>query len=365
MADLYGAPGGISARITDDARLMATEADALKTLSELNMAPTRKALAEAQTRNYNAEASKTEAAIVDARKLEQLFADVNRPQAAATDPDMPGWTAPAAPQKTPTERLEELVSKGYERGMYSQMQPFHKALTTALRGEAAQAASQASATLRANRARIAELEYGSRAAQGVQDQASYDRMILGMLNDGKDVSDMPRDYAAARPMLDQLRSQGLTMAQALRAKEDKTRTRIMQEQQATRERLANVRIAQARSRTAMTDLQRANLLKNGGPNNPTTQAAKDATRRRQEALTEATNLRNYPHPPEDKTKLVPGKVYTSAVNGNRYMWTKDGWLPVQKPVQDTPVNLGMDADTDVDLDDDEDEDDSDLFTFQD
>lgn len=347
QSDHFGAIGG--AKFVDDR--IKSELDAQKTLGEIAAQPGKRELDAAHSRLYNAEAAAKEATAQEQRDLQQLLA-TGQPATGDTEPPSPAQKASRFANillgDNPTGKV--LLGPGLKaaQGAATLLDKEQKVLT----GQASQARQEAIAA----RSRA---DLVGRWASTITDEASLAQAVMLAQGDAElppgvreALSQLPPDYASAKPKIDAFVAQGQTVAQAAQQKAKKIDQDLTKARDASTAAKNGSLVKYFDAKTDVAKQTYNARVKNGGID-PDAVALKKAKLKSEQQAQEARDRKLYPLlPPEavkDPAKRTLGQTYTLP-NGSRMTWQGQGWLPAKMPAAN-PIAPDDDNEPDDDGDD--------------
>ena len=349
QSDHFGAIGG--AKFVDDR--IKSELDAQKTLGEIAAQPGKRELDAAHSRLYNAEAAAKEATAQEQRDLQQMLATGQTVTGeAATEPASPAQKASRFANillgDNPTGKV--LLGPGLKaaQGAATLLDKEQKVLT----GQASQARQEAAAA----RTRA---DLVGRWASTITDDTSLAQAVMLAQGDGdlppgvrEALSQLPPNYAAAKPQIDAFVAQGQTVAQAAQQKAKKIDQALTKARDGSTKAKNDSLIEYFDAKTDVTRQLYDRRVKNGGVD-PDAQALKKLKLKSEKQLQEARDRKLYPllspDAVKDPAKRTLGQTYTLP-NGSRMTWQGQGWLPAK-----VPAASSVTSDDDDEPDDDGDD----------
>ena len=348
MADMFGAPIGISKGMEDQNRNVLSGLAAAKTLGDIEQQPAELDLKQSHARLYRAEAETKEA---DAA-AQRAIAAIARGNQSGED-------------ATPEELAQNAVNLGARltgAGFTKQGMALAKTGVDMTAKIATGEAAQASAMLRKIRAQTEQLTQRASFALGALNggsQTAYETAKLAAVQAGyPEALDLPERFEDARPLLTQMVAQGTKAKDA----EEMARKRLVDKAR------IGALGASAAKNSAARDVIQAKLpgikiltneiVKNGGKHSPEALAHQrelNETRAQARLLRDAVN---FPPAPADPALRQEGKTYTAA-NGAKFRWQKgpDGkpaayLIDMPKTLMPSGGKRSAITDTEVGADDD-------------
>ena len=324
QSDHFGAIGG--AKFVDDR--IKSELDAQKTLGEIAAQPGKRELDAAHSRLYNAEAAAKEATAQEQRDLQQLLA-TGQPATGDTEPPSPAQKASRFANillgDNPTGKV--LLGPGLKaaQGAATLLDKEQKVLT----GQASQARQEAIAA----RSRA---DLVGRWASTITDEASLAQAVMLAQGDAElppgvreALSQLPPDYASAKPKIDAFVAQGQTVAQAAQQKAKKIDQDLTKARDASTAAKNGSLVKYFDAKTDVAKQTYNARVKNGGID-PDAVALKKAKLKSEQQAQELRDNRIWILPPTDPTKLIPGQKYRSPT-GQRAIWNGTAMIPQATP----------------------------------
>ena len=271
---MFGAPVGIEAALDTQRDNTLGAMKALKDLGEIEGLPQKRALEAAHARYYNAAAGEKE----EEARADRLLAG------AAGTPGVAG--SPDESLSDPLARLAKIaLSAGFiKKGADLQT----KASQIRLREQqiGTSAAREELALLTGQREELAQI---ASVAASVTDQSSWDRVRMTLAGEGAAPGSMPERYEDAKPLLDQMVTQGMRASETLLARERAVTAAARNKTLAAQAKAAGASADAARARLRLTN-QTYNLRRaNGGD---TSTSMKELREARTAALKDATRARD-------------------------------------------------------------------------
>ncbi len=299
MADMFGAPLGIGAAERDQREVVQGGLSALKTMGEIEAQPTDLALKKAHARYYDAGALKVEK---EAAEME-AFAGIAK-----------GIGASGGTPGDPAERLGQIADRAINAGFVTRGAALAKTAQDLRTKEAVTLATQASEGLRRVREAAARAQMVSGIASGAlqaNSQEGYDMARMQAIQAGLPATQLPESYEEAKPLLQQLVTQGLKATDLARVKEAELTGRARRGLMGVQSRAAAARVdlLNARKELAKRDLDEQ--TKNGGKHSASVKEAREAlTRLRQEKVSALDRKEFPPIVPEADWAANIGKSFT-------------------------------------------------------
>lgn len=336
----FGAFGG--QKFVQDAKQR--DLTALDTMAKIEAAPVDMALKQAHAQYYGAEAQ----AKMQAAAAERQAGEIMRRAAEAYGVQPAG--------KVNQEDILSSVFDGAAKAGNWKLAKDAATAKSSLVLKTAQAGS-AAATQAYNEMRALDRQVQIRgaAAGSVTDQASYERYLGQLLEQGDPTAlEMPLDFGSAQPMLRQRVQESIKSADKVRAAQTSLAFQETQRRNKVRDYVDNIRIKRMEARNLI-DRERLDLLKKtAGAKDAEVQSRERRLNAREARIAAEKDLKLAPLPtPEqlkDPSKRVVGQTYTLPTG--KYTWQGNGWI---KASSTTAVPATDEEATDDGLDDDEDD----------
>lgn len=358
MSDLYGAPSGIIAEQEQYNKNLGTAFAAQKTLGEIGMQPLDAEIKRQHARLYGAEADKLGMEAADAEQLRRLGADLANLRNSGVEPTVADLATAGRPKPTTGDYFSQAIDLAIRRGVSPKVvSTLAKDAATVTSREAATVSHQMTALNQQMQAQRRQAEnLGAEAAFALQGPQQYQQWLLQLAGQGQDVSMMP-DFAAARPMLQGLVDQAMTVKQKIDAdlKKRNTAATELRSQASAANNYARVALSKERLGRAKEDRARAN--KYDGEKSQAALEARKAEAGSRRAYADDRDKKNFPPAPLDPAARTVGNTYTGS-DGQRYVWAQDsagnkGWLPYRGSTMRGRPTSQVEADDETDDDEDD------------
>ena len=349
MADMFGAPVGISKAREDIAQSELSNARIQELMGKIAMQPTEQAMHAAHAQYWQAEAEAKRAAIEESRGISTLL---GQGMAAGTGSAESGADSSAA---VPIERMANILGGNNPSGkiLYKPFVALTKDAVGIRLKEQQRDAAAASEQLRQVNAQIKRNQIIGGIMGSITDQASYDRARLMGADSGIDISQYPPTYEQARPMIAQVAQLSMSRNEQLMRQQRDTELRLMTTRTNAITQRNNAVIPVLKARATLLDQQIAEREKNGGKDSPEVVELRKQRARLAAAQADKLEAANAPlltpDQVKDPAKRKVGQAYRTPQG--ILTWTGEGWM--QAPTRAAGPQAAPAAGSDDDLEDDD------------
>jgi hypothetical protein len=363
MADMFGAAAGISQAHADQRMQALAQMQELELQGKVAMQPTQKAFMESQTRENVAQAAEREANAEQTLGIGNIAKGFRADEAMGRlggvqgqpAPGQPGGASPQVMQMSPGQRMMGLATRVADQYPIAGMKMLNEASQIVSHEASAQNAN-AEAEKRKLEKQLTITKMIGSAAGSVFDQSSYERVIAAGIGYGFDTSKLPQTYAefaATNPktgmsIQHSLLMNGMTAMEQTKSKLDALDAERKKLNDVSSISLKNSKAAMFSAQEKLATQKYNAFLKNGGPDSPVTQAAKQAMIESRERKNVADYEKTYFLIPADKKALVVGRKYRTP-DGRHGVWDGASMQPLQvtPPTMQTRAQQGAQARTEA------------------
>ena len=312
MSAMFGAPVGIGAAEQDLREVVQGGLQAQKALGEIEAQPGERALKEAQTRVYTAEASLKESQVADAEVMANLAKGLAASKkAAGAGLVLPAEVVLGGKRPSAADHLEELYQYGVDQGVSpTRLAAMAKQAADIRQKEASAASGESTAKLNELKGKAARAEQIAQMAQsGLQGQQQYDAMRMAMANAGMPVDRLPQTWQEARPQLQAMIAQGMKVRDFAKLEIDQEELKAKKPLWAAQTSRANAGVALAKARHSLAKQEYDLKVKYEGENSAGALAAKRSMEQRRDAITFKEMDATYLPAPLDPSNWKENQAY--------------------------------------------------------